>query len=366
MAEFSTASSRYRIRDAQEDDVPSIARLYAGVEPSDPITADEYGRMWRWLHLRNPPARRKVLVGIDPSGEVVGHVGLVPFAFRTATAKVVEGFPCQLMVAEHLRHSLLYPQLVKRLLREYASAGFDGAYALIVRPRVLQANIALGFRQLGVVPVHARPYRISRALVGRLPNERLAGPAWAAGTLAERILRVRIPWRTRGLLVEPVRRFDRTFDQLLDAAQAGWLYRATRSAEILNWRFIEAPDRAYRVLAVWAGGEPVGYVALRRMTMQGFDVLAVVDLLVHPRHQANAARALLAAVHELALNMRVELSACLMSPHDPLRRRLLESGFLPTPQRFALVIHQPNGQEQAVDPTVFPRWRVTWFDHDFV
>ncbi|MBV8716025.1 MAG: GNAT family N-acetyltransferase [Chloroflexi bacterium] len=365
MAEFASASPHYRLREAIDADVPSIARLYARVEPDDPVTSDEYARTWRWLHQANPTGRSKVLIGVDSAGEVVGHVALVPFAFFADGTECTAGFPCQLMVDERLRRTLLYPQMVKQLFREYPEAGFDCAYAQIVRPRVLQSNIALGFKPLGGLPVYVRPYRIARPIREALPAI-AAGPIDIAGEVANAILRLRVPWPRRGILVRPLERFDTRVEPLCRSLREGPTFRARRSTEILNWRFIDPPDRVYQVLGAWAGGDLIGYAATRRMLMQGFDVLAVVDLVVRPAFATPAARALLQAIHARASNLGVELSACMLSPHDPLKLRLFEAGFLPSPERFTLVVHEPAGRVSHVSADSFPRWRVSWFDHDFV
>jgi hypothetical protein len=98
------------------------------------------------------------------------------------------------------------------------------------------------------------------------------------------------------------------------------------------------------------------------MPMRAFDTLALVDF-AWDQERPEGGRALLAAVHRLALAERVDMTTAVAPPGSAAARLLAGAGFLQTPESFTLVIH---GAPPDLDARPSTDWRLTWFDHDFV
>lgn len=363
MAEFATRQRALAMRDVEVGDLPAVYRLYRSVEPEDRITQEAFERWWRWLYLDNPTRSGFALGSFSPSGENLGHVALSPFSFTVDGEPVTVGFSGQLMVAESQRQTLLYPTLIKQLLKTYPQHGCEFCYSEVTRPRVLAANAALGFHKGGVLGVYARPYRLDKLFRSKLgPMTWLAKPAILAG---EMLCRFGSPFSGGGIAVLQVPAFPPEAEPFLDAVRGQFKLAALRSVGVLNWRFTGNADRKYRILLARDAGVPVGYAVLRRMPMKSFDALAIVDLLFDLRRPA-VGHALLRQVHEIARAEGVDLSVIMMSNESSYLPFLRKWGFLATPEKFTLIFHEPKNGRYGLQNRPFSDWHVTWFDHDFV
>lgn len=349
------------VRDAEAADIPAIAALYAEIEPEDPITAEGYRQWWSWLHLANPHGVKLALGGFAPDGACEGHLTMIPFLFSIDGEEVLAGFSCQLMVAEKKRQSLLYPSLIGALFREYKARGAAFLYSTVVRPRVMQANIAVGFKPGVQVAVYARPYHAEPLL--RRVGGRLAGLAAPFAPLGNQILKIG-RGKSDDVDVERIKAFPAEIDELWARMKPRLRLAAVRNAKTLNWRFFGDSGRAYNAFLAKRAGKVVGYVVIREMPMREFNTLAVVDIL-HDPDDVDAADALLSVVHEEAKRRKVDLASAALPPGSPFRPALSRRGFLRTPEFFTLITHEPKGVDRI---TSRPQsdWHLTWFDHDFV
>ena len=364
MPEYAPTLGALTIRDGTRADRDAVADLFERAEPEIPLTRAAFGDMWEWLHWGNPVRPSDVLVGADADGTLDGHVAMLPVMFRAGGEPLLAGWPCELMVDEHQRKSLLYPALVQKLLRLCTTHGYAFAYALINRPRVLKANIALGLRPLGEVPVWARPYRpssIAREMLGGARGRAAALLAAPANVVCG-MLGPRVP---RGIALQEVTRFDTEIEPLFATTlHAAYRYVAERTAASLNWRFFGLPARGYRAFVARSGGRIAGYVAFRTMPMRAFTALGIADLWHDPAVPA-AGTALLAAVDRAAREEQVDLAACLMPRGSPMASLLRRHWFFASPESFTLTVYQPR-RDLPYGASTLADWHPTWYDHDYV
>lgn len=183
--------------------------------------------------------------------------------------------------------------------------------------------------------------------------------------IAERVLRLMKPYRECDLEVTEVSKFDSGIDQFVSNVQKYFSLCALRNSAILNWRFAGYPAIKYQILVTKEEGNIIGYVVLRRIEMKRFDVLAIVDILFSP-DRVDVGTSLINAVHKIAMQLNVDMSACLLNPYDPLCPILIKCGYFKTPETFSLIVHQPNGTKPNFSEDSFDKWHLTWFDHDAV
>jgi hypothetical protein len=357
-------TARVTVRDARDGDLEGIGALQLHVEPEMRCPPSEFADLWRWMYADTPFGRTKAVVGEDEHGTIVGHEGIMPFDLSVRGALVRGGITCNLIVAEALRATLLYPRLVSALLKGYPAAGFDAGYGP-TRPKMLRSLLAFGYRDLGPLPVYVRPYGFAAIAAhyvrSRALRAALAPPLWLARQVANRVG----PRARAGITVEPVERFGEDARAPLAEALAPFPVHAVRTPEILNWRYFAAPHRRYAVYRASEGGRFAGYAALRRMPMLGFDSLAIVDV-VFPPGRPEVGRALLARAHRDALAAGVTFVACLASGNPALTKLLRRAGFLRAPEGFSMIVHEPKGVPSRFPDGVLREWFVTWFDHDYV
>ena len=101
------------------------------------------------------------------------------------------------------------------------------------------------------------------------------------------------------------------------------------------------------------------------MEMKRFDVLAIVDIFFSP-DRSDAGKALLDAIHRIAVQLKVEMTTCMLNQHGPLCQILKNCGYFKTPETFSLFVHEPKGTDAHFSEDTFDKWHVTWFDNDSV
>ncbi len=82
----------------------------------------------------------------------------------------------------------------------------------------------------------------------------------------------------RGLDVTEVRRFPAETDELFERGRVGKGAVDARTAEALNWRFVDRPGRTQtHLFLAERAGELVGYAVLREQVFDGHDFAWIVD-----------------------------------------------------------------------------------------
>ncbi len=362
MPDFAAIEGRSAVREGGDADLPAIKALHCRIEADLVLEPEHYDAWWRWMYRENACGRGYAFVVENAQHELIGHIAVMPQTWQLHGQSLQVGIPGQLVVDEAARKGLAFVSLMTRLLRTQQQYGIDFLLAMVNRPRVRQAEIALGFRQIGEARVWARPlssYRLLRHQMGKvLPDWLLR----AVAPLGDGLLRFADPWGGRQYSATW---HDEIPGDLIDFARDLALpLDAQRNGPALHWRYLQAPGRRYRLLCIRAGDQVVAYAAVRSMPMRNFAVLALVDCLVAPGVQG-AAAALVRALLHAARERGADLLACLMAPHDPVLPLLRRQGFLPTPERFAILLKAATPEIAATLPD-YTQWRVGWFCHDYV
>lgn len=356
---------KYIIREANQDDISGIARLRHAIKEFRSVETGEYVSFWNSLIRSNPCLIQEVLVAVNEQCEIVAHYAMVPFKFLKDGELLLGGFLCQLMVHEEYRQELIFPRMELKFLKDYKDLGFNFVFSLGNREKVVNAHLSFGFCKIGDLPVYAKPYKLvdiaHRSIKSNILNAVLSPGFY----ITEKFLRLKRPSGKGELAVTEISGFDSSIDQLLTDVQRHFSYCAIRNSTILNWRFAGSPTVKYRILVSKKEGNIIGYVVLRHMEMNRFDVLAIVDILFSP-DRIDVGKALLNAVHKIALQLNVEMSACLLNQYDPLCPVLQKCGYFKTPEKFSLFVHEPKGTRPHFSEASFDKWHLTWFDNDAV
>lgn len=357
--------AKYIIREANNDDIPEITRLRHQIKEFRPIATEEYVSFWNSLIRSNPCLIQQVLVAVTEQGEIVAHYAMVPSRFLKEGELLLGGFLCQLMVHEEYRKELIFPRMELKFLKDYKELGFNFAFSLGNRKKVVEAHLSFGFCKIGDLPVYAKPCKL-RGIVRRRIKSNILYAAMTPGLfIVETLLRLRTTSDKEELSTTEISQLDPEIDQFLAEVQRHFPYSALRNSAILNWRFAGSPAVKYRILVTKDEGIIIGYAVLRRMEMNRFDVLAIVDILFSPV-RIDAGKSLLNAVHKIALQLNVEMIACLLNSYDPLCPVLKKCGYLKTPETFSLFVHEPKGTTHHFSEDNFNKWHLTWFDNDAV
>lgn len=355
--------AKYIIREANDSDIPNIARLRVNIKEFQLIELEKYILYWNSFIKGNPCSIQKTFIALNEQNRIIAHFSMVPFKFRKGEESLLGGFVCELMVDEDYRQELLFPKMLLKMIREYKGLGVDFLYSLGNRTEVVKAYQSFGFRIIGELTVYAKPYKLTRIVQHLTKNKVLIAVMKPILSIVESALHLRRSADGADLEIIEIPRFDSSIDQFISSVQKHFPYCILRNAAILNWRTVDSPSRKYQILVTKEKGGIIGYVVLRRMKMKQFDVLSIVDILFSPE-RFDAGKALLNAAHKIALQLGVDMSTCLSSTHDPLFPVLKKSGYFKTPETFSLFLHEPKGSSPRFKEDSFDKWHLTWLDHD--
>ncbi len=309
----------FSVRAARPEDLSAQAHLFNVCfrKSKDDATFD-------WKYLRNPDGPAISRVACDESGAVVGSYSYVPRRF------LHDGRPLLLMQASDAmtlpewQGQGIFTGLDNEVCTAAGVAGFPTVWAYSGRLS-LKGFLRNGWQHIGDAPLLRRRFRSRRSLLraGRL------GPL--AAVFAP-LLDVGLGWRHRALLArskagggaaELVRlaRFDERVDRLFEACAPASGLVGVRSADWLNWRYVDTPSRRQECLGlVAADGALRGYVVAEFQAGHAF----LVD---HLAADASARATLLLAFTVMAGARGMEEASALLFDHDPASTALRELGW---------------------------------------
>ena len=355
--------AKYTIREADQDDLSGITRLRHTIKEFRPIDTREYESFWNSKIYNNPCSIRNVYIGMTEKKEIMAHLAMMPYKFLKDGEPIIGGSLCELMVHENCRKELLFPRVEMKVLSVYKGLGVDFAYGMANRGEVMNAHLSFGFRKIGDLEVYAKPFKLANLARSMIKNNFLNTIMKPVLFIAEKVLGSINTYGQQGLDTTEISMFDQAIDQFLEEVQRHFPYTALRNSGILNWRFASSPAVKYYILVTKEQGNIIGYAVLRRVVIKGFETLAIVDILFSP-DRTDAGKSLMSAVHKKARELDVEMTACLLNPHDPICPVIKKCGYYKTPETFALIIHEPRGPVHHFNKDSFSKWHLTWFDHD--
>jgi len=356
-------TSTWAISEAALTDAENAEAFLAGIpEFSETLHPTPGGRNWRWLFATGDGTG--ALVARDATGAAIAHYGLFRLPYRAGDREVVAAVASQLAVAPSYRKTPLALDLSSRLYAAARTNGIAFVTGLANRAGLLEFHKAFGFRDIGEVPVFAKPISLRSAARAALSSGalRAVSPLLRAADVAWRAMLGAAG--SHGVRLDRVERFDDAMAATAVHIARRHRYHARRdSAGILNERFFGNETREYACYALTAGAGLAGFVVLRSMEMKGFRTLAIVDA-SFDFDDRRIARGVLSAVTAMALEADAELVAMLTNS-AALGRRLRENYFMRAPESFRLVV-LPRDPSLGLASSRLEDWFVTWMEHDYV
>jgi hypothetical protein len=368
-------------RDALNSDLPNIAAMAdANALLIPPLDQAAFARMLRWLHedvviaagighsedalpaLNTAPRLQMVY---EEEQKILAHFGAIPFAMKFGDQRLLSCFAANIVIDESVRKKALFFPLQKHFVGLLGSLGYDFSYGLMTRPPVLKPHLAVGWKKIGELKVFARPLAAGRIVSKLFPTlgfqktlDYLSRPfQWLFDACT-------VKGRHHVELSE-VERFDASFESFLSQWTSSQDITAVRSVEVLNWRFLGFAERNYKITVARRAGQVCGYMVTRVMPMQQFLTLAIVDLVAMDSDRETVS-ALLNTSAALARQAKVDVLTTAFTEHYPFRSMLRRKGFIETSEKFTLVTRIPKASTLELDASIFKRWFINWFDHDFV
>lgn len=340
------------VRPAQVDGERAALTAFLSTHLSPEATDERY----EWLYQKNPAGMARVWVACDAeAGQIVGVSAAFPRQIQ-CHGKEVRGYVLGDFCI-HPDYRSLGPALtlqrstLENLSREGARFVFDfpstSMLAIYKRLRIEPQESTIRF---------AKPLRADRQIQKRIPAK-AAGAALAVA--ANAALRLRdaglgrsSEWTITEATVPCGEEFTQAFRQ--------WAPRmgicVDRSAEYLNWRFFQHPQRRYHFLTARKDGRLCGYLIY---DWAGEDA-TVVDLFAE---EAQVSRALLVETIAMTRSCGVHtLSAPFLESHSA-REIFEDCGFQPRESSPVVVLSLPWNTSDAGGQVADP-WYLTHGDRE--
>jgi len=305
-----------------------IRALLAAEYPREDVATLEY---CEWLLRRNPCGDAIIRLAVDADGTVAGQYVVIPVQL-TIDGTVHDGALSLLtLVDQRYRGQGVFTALARDVIDDCAARGRRFIIGFPNQNSYPGFTRALGFHDIGSVPLLLRPLKPSRLVEAKL------GPTLGA-VLRPVIAPVDLYYRPRARQFPRIARvdeFDAAFDDLDVALARRFRVHQPRSARFLAWRFAQNP-RGYATYAWRDAARVRGYVVLRRTVVAGFASGMLVDFFVDDGPDALAVGDELVrfAVGELA-RMGTDLAGALVSRGTTEQAALAANGFFVCPPRLA-------------------------------
>jgi hypothetical protein len=313
----------FKVREGDESDFPGIAELFS---------RNRWGpgklEWLQWKYLENPDGRAKIFVAEHANGKIIG-VDVHSFRRFTSakTGAFTLGQPVDNFTAPEMRNKGVYSSILELVESSpYPRIGFPNKLSIRFDP------LHPGWKI--IAPIEEWVFPVS---LGKMIPERIWGYGFLnslAGWLSRTYALLWLGRKSKRVSMKPISRFDKAFD--ID----GSFIHGVRSAEYLNWRFINNPTANYVAYEFFEGDESLGYCVYR---IEG-RLAAMYDFIVSRRWRS-CFRALLE-------KLRQESVAAVWFPSVGLRLWIL--GFI----RLRSV-NYVNGYNPLAGP-----WYLTYCDRD--
>ncbi len=231
----------YTVREADESDLPGIAELFR---------RHDYGPQevdWlRWKYLRNPDGKAAMYVAEDSNHKIVGLNVTLPRRFTSAkTGTLIVWQPVDNFVATEMRNKGIYSKLMElsRAKVTQRRIGFPNEQSIRFDARTNTKTIA---------PIEEWfiPLSAGQLITGRKAHGFLAS---LADALSSAYVAFWLGQHPKDLFMKPIVRFDKDFE--VDPS----LIHGIRSADYLNWRFVDNPMMKHSAYEFFCSGKSVGY-----------------------------------------------------------------------------------------------------------
>jgi len=251
--------SGYTFREAGEHDFPGIEKLFE---------SRRMGPGWAvWKYRKSPDGCARVFVAEGPNKTIVGTLAYLPRRFAIADS----GSLTVMQAVDIFLTAELRTQYVFLGLLEFVRKHIDGPRIGLPNDSSEVFGSGLGWHVLG--PYEA--WRFPVSIGGLFAGKPLTIIAPVANVLSRIYVSCWLPGNPRNLKMCRVTRFSR--DYALDSAAI----HGVRSADYLNWRFVENPVSEYFAYEFLEGDESVGYCVF---TLVGSSAI-LFDFVTVRRHR---------------------------------------------------------------------------------
>jgi hypothetical protein len=310
------------IRPWRDGDEIALTRLFHRTF-GRPITPDH----WRWKLRPEPTGFDNVWLAFSENeGEPIFQYAGIPLQFNLDGKPVQAVVSVDTMTAPEFRRRGLLTQVAQKAYSAWRAADVACVIGLPNENWGTRAQ-ALGWRSLFPLQWLVRPVRPQAILAARMK-----WPALKHLTLMEGLWNFALESRVRpspDIHLEQVEQAGPEFDQIWARCKTDWAFSTVRDRRWVNWRFISAPARTYRLLMARRQGEPTGYLSYA-IVHTADRISAYLAEVCAERADKATRDSLLAGALELVRKAEAESVHVLAIPGTVEFAWLRRAGFLPS------------------------------------
>jgi hypothetical protein len=227
---------------------------------SDTLNSSADARRFEWLYLKNPDGAARAWLAKDgASGHYMGASAIFPRRVKVRKQEITACIFGDFGIERDYRTLGPAVQLQRATLKGMREAGFAFGYDL---PSTSMLGV---YRRLEIEPAQsllrmAKPLRANRKISQAVKPAVVAGAASAAANFALATRDSLRRSKSSADISAHTGRFAAEFTELANRADAGGAGHVHRTAEYLNWRFLDHPQRRYEILTAREGKELKGYL----------------------------------------------------------------------------------------------------------
>lgn len=349
----------WTLRPYRAGDETGIRRLFEQVFGRETSEAH-----WRWKFKTRASAVETVWIGVH-EGRPICHFGAIPTRMRVAGRDRDAVVGVDVMTAPDFRRRGLLTSVARRVMEAWAGAGVSFLYGLPNEQWGTRAT-AIGLQPVATLRRFVLPLRPQQTLARKLHAPRLARPRWIDVAWG-RVLDLRLAGLAsdRGVSTRGVDAAGPELDGLWNECAPALDVSIVRDREWVQWRYLDAPGFAYRLVLATRDGRPTGYAAYRLAPgLSRVDAL-IAEIFARPG-DASARSALLAHTIRAARDAGAEKVFALEVPGSPGHRALQRAGFLPARWNFTVQAAPLAGDVEMDTLRRAGHWHLSGGDFDVV
>jgi hypothetical protein len=249
--------------------------IYRGFHPGDEVLIkDLYTRVfkkkrslpqWQWEFMDTPEGSSNIRV-IEDDGKIIGHVALIPLRFQYFDREIIVGKSEDSSLRKEYRGRRLFGKLEHECFETAAEKGFSISYSISRTAK--EVHMKAGYHPLKAMQgyfIPLKPLLVTNEVARTL---QISGFKKEVMKVVMRYLAQRFYNRSKrrkapesNLKIEKVERFDESLDELWRTfITQHKVITIKRSANYLNWRFVEKPDQDYGIYVARSDNKLVGYL----------------------------------------------------------------------------------------------------------
>jgi hypothetical protein len=314
-----------------------------------------------WKYGRNGKDRPVFEFAAFEEGRMVGYYAALPFRYGSPAGNLLGGMVCDVMTHSSMRGRGMFTKQGHFSTAAMAEAGVDFVLGFPIRKFVIPGHLKVGWSIAFGLPVYFKLLDPKAPLATR-------GCGWLASLLR--------PVSNSYLALRKIGRDDageakeisaellgsEEHREFLHAWERQHPFHLNRTTDFFSWR-LTAPGSEYHILEFRHGGKVAGIAVTRMTKLQGFDVLAVVDLLLLQEF-GHAAGTLHEFMARIARKLKASAVVIMLPAPEARSLRLARNGFFRSPVEFKLIL---KWLSQKPVPDRFwdaSAWHLMWADTD--